>query len=104
VLAVAVLVGVAVQPVVRLRRAVVVVLATCLFLGGVEDLRLVLDISSRGGHSDAAAAAAITPLSSWMWSALWLLFGVAVCALALWSALSRDEAKADDEPQVLPSA
>ena len=82
-----------------LRRGVVVVLATCLCLGAVEDLRQVLDISSHGGHSDAAAAAAVTPLSSWVWAALWMLFGFAACGLALWSALARDEA----DRQAVPS-
>ena len=96
VLAVALLIGLAVQPIVRLRRAVIVVLATCLCLGAVEDLRLVLDLSSRGGHSDAASAAAVTPLSSWLWAALWLLFGVAACALAVWSAFGREERAAPD--------
>jgi hypothetical protein len=79
-------------------------LATCLCLGAVEDLKLVLDISSRGGHSDAAAAAAVTPLSSWVWAALWLLFGIAVCALAVWSLVGRDEAEpagATEQPQRL---
>ena len=107
VLAVVVLVWLAVQPLVRLRRAVVVVLATCLCLGAVEDLRQVLDLSSHGGHSDAASAAAVTPLSSWVWAALWLLFGVAVCVLAVWSAFGRDERAAEVGPaaagQALPS-
>jgi hypothetical protein len=105
-LAAAAFVGLAVQPLVRLRRGVVVVLATCLCLGAVEDLKLVLDISSRGGHSDAAAAAAVTPLSSWFWAALWLLFGVAVCALAVWSLVGRDDREDElaTKPQALPSA
>jgi hypothetical protein len=89
--AVVVLVGLVVQPLVRLRRGVVVVLATCLCLGAVEDLRVVLDLSSRGGHSDAAAAAAVTPLSSWVWAAMWMLFGVAVCGLAVWSLVGRED-------------
>jgi hypothetical protein len=80
----------AVQPSERLRRTTVVALATSLCLASIDDLRQVLDISSRGGHSDAAAAAAVTPLSSWMWSALWLLGGLAACAAGLWSALGRD--------------
>jgi hypothetical protein len=90
ILAVAVLVGLAVQPVARLRRAAILVIATCLCLGAVEDLQLVLDISRRGGHSDAALAAAVTPLSSWMWAAIWMLLGVAACVLGTWSAVGRD--------------
>ena len=88
--AVVVLVALALQPSERLRRVTVVALATSLCLASIDDLRQVLDISSRGGHSDAASAAEVTPLSSWMWSALWLLAGLAACAAGLWSALSRD--------------
>jgi hypothetical protein len=84
------LVALAVQPSERLRRVTVLALATSLCLASVDDLRQVLDISSRGGHSDAASAAAVTPLSSWMWSALWLLGGLAACGAGLWSALARD--------------
>jgi hypothetical protein len=84
------LVGLAVQPSERLRRTTVVALATSLCLASIDDLRQVLDISSRGGHSDAASAAAVTPLSSWLWAALWLLGGLAACGAGLWSALSRD--------------
>jgi hypothetical protein len=84
------LVGLAVQPSERLRRTTVVALATSLCLASIDDLRQVLDISSRGGHSDAAIAADVTPLSSWMWSAIWLLIGAVACALGLWAALSND--------------
>ncbi|HEY8546235.1 MAG TPA: M50 family metallopeptidase [Acidimicrobiales bacterium] len=90
-----VLLGLAVQPSERLRRVTVVALATSLCLASIDDLRQVLDISSRGGHSDAAAAADVTPLSSWMWSALWLIGGLAACGAGLWSALARDR---DREP------
>ncbi|HMG42247.1 MAG TPA: M50 family metallopeptidase [Acidimicrobiales bacterium] len=86
--AAAALVGLAVQPSERLRRVTVLALATSLCLASIDDLRRVLEVSSRGGHSDAAAAAAVTPLSSWMWSAVWLLIGVGACAAGLWSALS----------------
>jgi hypothetical protein len=88
IVAVALLVALAVQQSERVRRVAVVALATSLCLASIDDLRQVLDISSRGGHSDAAAAADVTPLSSWMWSAIWLLTGLAACAAGLWSALS----------------
>jgi hypothetical protein len=88
--AVLLLVALAVQPLTRLRRAAVLVLATCLCLGAVEDLQLLLDISRLGGHSDAASAAAVTPLSSWMWAVIWMLLGLVACALATWSAVGRD--------------
>jgi hypothetical protein len=90
VLAVIAVMALAVQPWARLRRIVILVIATALCLASVDDLRAVLDISSRGGHSDAAAAAAITPLSAWLWSAIWLILGVAACGLAAWSALTRE--------------
>ena len=89
--AVALLVGLAVQPSERVRRVAVVALATSLCLASIDDLRGVLDISSLGGHSDAAAAADATPLSSWMWSAIWLVIGLAACATGLWAALARDD-------------
>ncbi len=88
-LAVAALIGIGLQPSVRLRRLSITALATTLCLGSVDDLRQVLDWSSRGGHSDAAIAAEFSPLSSWMWAAIWLLFGVGACALGLWSAVSK---------------
>jgi hypothetical protein len=85
--AVAVLVALAFQPSARLRTVAVVALATAFCLASIDDLRQVLDLSSRGGHSDAANAAAATGLSSWMWAALWLLLGGLACGLGLWSAL-----------------
>lgn len=95
VLAILALVGLAVQPLTRLRRAAVMVLATCLCLGAVEDLQLVLDISRRGGHSDAAAAAAVTPLSSWLWATIWMVLGIVACALAVWSAIGQEGSRSD---------
>lgn len=81
-------------------------IATCLCLGAVEDLQLLLDISRRGGHSDAALAAAVTPLSSWMWAAIWMLLGVAACVLATWSAAGREPPETGAAPTVAkrPSA
>lgn len=93
--AVLLLVGLAVQPFARLRTAVVLVLATTFCLASIDDLRQVLDLSARGGHSDAAMAAAVTPLSSWMWAAVWLVVGVAACVLGVWAAVSREPARAD---------
>ena len=92
-IAVGVLVALALQPWERLRRSAVVALATCLCLASIDDLRQVMDISSLGGHSDAATAASVTPLSSWVWSALWLVLGAGACAAGLWSALSHDAAR-----------
>ena len=89
-LAVAALVGIAVQPSDRLRRLTVIGLATTFCLAGVDDLRRVLDLSARGGHSDAAIAADVSPLSSWMWAGLWLVVGVGACVLGVWAALSGD--------------
>lgn len=97
-LAVAVLVGIALQPSVRFRRLSITALATTLCLASVDDLRQVLDLSSRGGHSDAAIAAEFSPLSSWMWAGIWLLVGLGACALGLWSALSGD--RSTDGPSV----
>ena len=96
--AVVALAALAIQPAVRLRRAVVVGLATALCLASVDDLRRVLAISTRGGHSDAATAAAITALPSWAWAALWLVCGVAACALGVWAALGRG--RPDDRSEV----
>jgi hypothetical protein len=90
VVAVAVLLGLAAAPWDRLRRTAVLALATILCFASIDDLRTVLDVSSRGGHSDAAIAADATVLSSWMWSVIWLLFGAAACGLGLWAALSDD--------------
>ena len=100
VVAVITLSGLAVQPLTRLRRAAVMVIATCLCLGAVEDLQILLDISRRGGHSDAALAAAVTPLSSWMWAAIWMLLGVAACVLATWSAAGREPPETGAAPTV----
>lgn len=97
-LAVVALAGLAWQPIVRLRTGAVAVLATAFCLASIDDLRFVLDLSSRGGHSDAAAAAAVTSLSSWMWAAIWLVMGAAACGLGLWAALS------DDEPESVHTA
>jgi len=97
-LAVAALVGIALQPSVRFRRLSITALATTLCLASVDDLRQVLDLSSRGGHSDAAIAAEFSPLSSWMWAGIWLLVGLGACALGLWSALSGD--RSTDGPSV----
>jgi Peptidase M50B-like len=77
----------------RLRRTVVLALATILCFASIDDLRSVLDISSRGGHSDAAIAADVTPLSSWAWSVIWLLVGGIACGLGLWAALGDDDAE-----------
>jgi hypothetical protein len=90
VLAVAALIGLTVQPSARLRRLSITALATMLCLASVDDLRRVLDWSSRGGHSDAATAAEHSFLSFWMWAVLWLLVGVAACVLGVWAALSGD--------------
>lgn len=54
------------QPSVRVRTTVVIALATAFCLASIDDLGQVLDWSSRGGHSDAATAASVTPLSSWV--------------------------------------
>lgn len=86
--AIAVLVGLAVQPLVWLRRGVLVVVATALCLGAVEDLRGVLASSRRGSASDAVAAAAITPLPAWAWATLWLVVGIAACVAGAWSAFA----------------
>lgn len=87
---VAVLVALALQKSARLRRGVLLVVATILCLASIDDLRLAMEISSLGGHSDAASAADVTPLSSWMWAVIWMLIGLAACGIGLWSALSRD--------------
>lgn len=86
---IAVLVGVAAQPSVHVRRIVLVAVATALCLGSVEDLRNVLEISRSGGHSDASLVASVAPFPPWFWAGLWLLLGVAACGLGLWSALVR---------------
>ena len=86
-----VLLVLAVQPSVRLRRLMITGMAVTLCLASVEDLRRVLDWSSQGGHSDAAIAAEFSPLSSWMWAAIWLIAGAGACALGVWAAVSKDE-------------
>lgn len=78
-----------VQPLVRVRVAAIAALSTALCLAAIDDLRQVFDISTRGGHSDAAAAAAVTPLPSWLWAALWFALGATACGLGLWAALGR---------------
>jgi hypothetical protein len=89
--AVLLLVGLAAQPMVRLRTGMIAALATTFCLASVDDLRRVLDLSARGGHSDAANAASATSLSSWMWAAIWLVLGGAACAVGVWAALSKDD-------------
>lgn len=100
--AVAALVALAVQPLIWLRRGVLVVVATALCLGAVEDLRGVLASSRRGSASDAVAAAAISPLPAWAWATLWLLIGVLACVAGAWSAFASwersDDASATAQP------
>lgn len=93
-LTIAALAGLAAQPLVRVRRVVLVAIATALCLGAVEDLRLVFEISRSGGHSDASIVASVAPFPPWFWAGLWLLLGLAVCALGLWSALVRSPERA----------
>jgi hypothetical protein len=97
---VVVLVALVVQPSANLRRGMVLAVATSLCLASIDDLRSVLEISSRGGHSDAAAAADVTPLSSWMWAALWLLLGLGACAAGVWAALAHDRPAAETPASV----
>lgn len=99
VVAVLLLVALASQPIARLRTSVVIALATTFCLASIEDLRQVLDLSARGGHSDAAAAAAVTPLSSWMWAAVWLLVGVGACALGVWAAVGGPMRRTTQTPE-----
>lgn len=82
-----VLVGVAAQPIVRVRRIVLVAIATALCLGAVEDLRMVLSSSRSGGHSDATLVSDAAFFPPWFWATLWLVLGLAACGLGLWSAL-----------------
>jgi hypothetical protein len=93
-----VLIGVAAQPSVHVRRIVLVAIATALCLGAVEDLRTVLEISRSGGHSDASLVASVAPFPPWFWAGLWLLLGLAACALGLWSALVRGPARTSGTP------
>ena len=102
-LAVIMLVGLAAQPSARLRRLAVTALATMLCLASVDDLRRVLDWSSRGGHSDAAIAAEHSPLSSWLWAGIWLVAGVGACALGLWAALSGERGRGENGLATLPA-
>lgn len=98
---VVVLVGLAVQPRVAVRRVALVAVATALCLGAVEDLRLVLSLSTSHAVSDASIVASEAPFPAWFWAGLWLVIGVAACALGLWSALSgprRDRALRADLP------
>lgn len=90
VLAVLVAASMVAAPFTWLRRVFLLVLATGLCLGAVEDLRNVLASARRGGVSDAWALEQITGLPSWLWAGLWLLVGVAACGLGVWSALSRE--------------
>ena len=83
------LIALTVQRAARPRRMVVLVIATTLCLASIESLKVVSNISSHGGDSDASIVAAVTPLSSWMWSTLWLLVGGAVCAASAWSVVAR---------------
>lgn len=98
---IAVLVGVAVQPSVHVRRIVLVAVATALCLGAVEDLRLVFELSRSGGHSDATIVASAAPFPPWFWAGLWLLLGLGACGIGLWSALGRG---ADDNALPASSA
>ena len=86
------------QPSACLRVVVIAGIATSLCLASIEDIRHVFDISTRGGHSDAAAAAAITPLPSWLWAAIWFGLGVAACGLAVWSLVGRPSAGVTPPP------
>jgi hypothetical protein len=88
VLYVVVLVGLAVQPHVVVRRVALVAIATALCLGAVQDLRLVFSLSRTGGLSDATIVASVAPLPAWCWAGLWFVLGVGACGLGLWSALT----------------
>lgn len=81
---VGVLVGLAAQRSAQVRRTVVAVLATALCLAAVSDLRGVLSMSTRGGHSDATLLASETFLPAAVWATLWLLIGLAACGSAVW--------------------
>jgi hypothetical protein len=87
--AVVVLAGLALQPLAWVRRVALVAVATALCLGAVQDLRFVFELSRSGGHSDATLVADVAPFPPWFWAGLWLLLGVAACALGLWAALVR---------------
>lgn len=98
VLAAAALAGLAWQPRQQVRRLALVAIATGLCLGAVEDLSGVLRLSRQGGHSDATIVARAAFLPPWVWASLWLLLGVAACALGVWAALRRG-----DEPAPPPA-
>ena len=93
--------GVAAQPIVRIRRIVLVAVATGLCLGAVEDLRLVLSLSRTGGHSDATIVSEAAFLPPLFWATIWLLLGVAACGLGLWSALGGRDRR-PSAPAALP--
>jgi hypothetical protein len=88
VLYVGVLVGLAVQPHLVVRRVALVAIATALCLGAVQDLRVVLSLSRTDALSDATIVASVAPLPAWCWAGLWFVLGVAACGLGLWSALT----------------
>jgi hypothetical protein len=90
VITVVVLAAMAIQPFGRPRRVLLLMIATTLCLASIDSLKLVTNISSHGGDSDASIVAAVTPLSSWMWSVTWFLIGTAACILCAWSAVGRD--------------
>lgn len=87
VLAVAVLAGLAWQPRQQVRRLALVGIATALCLGAVEDLSGVLRLARAGAHSDATIVARAAFFPAWLWASVWLLLGVAACALGVWAAL-----------------
>lgn len=84
----------AAQPSARLRRVALLMTASALCLISVEGLKQVLDVSAIGGHSDAKLAETASPLSSWMWSVLWLLFGVSALVASVWSLVGRADREA----------
>ena len=107
--AVVAFIGLAVQPVVRIRRVALVAVATALCLGAVEDLRVVLSIARAGGHSDASIVSDAAFLPPWFWASVWMLLGLAVCGLSCWSAFGRGyqrsrNTSADGSPSQSPLA
>jgi hypothetical protein len=88
----------AVQPLRVVRRSVLLVVATTLCFLSIESLKVALDWVARGGDTDARTVAAVTPLSAWLWSAIWLVFGAAVCVLAVWSLVAERHPKAVQGP------
>ncbi len=89
VLAIVVIAGLVWQRSTQVRRVFVVVVATALSLGAVEDLRQVFVSSRRGGGSDASILQHATGLPAWLWASAWMVLGCSACALGVWSALSR---------------